>query len=43
MQSTSDFERIRELLHQKADLNVRLRLIPGSVLSPYRTSGVTLR
>ncbi len=28
MQATSDFERIRELLHQKADLNARLRLIP---------------
>ena len=28
MQATSDFERIRELLHQKADLNTRLRLIP---------------
>ena len=28
MQATSDFERIRELLHQKADLNARLSLIP---------------
>ena len=28
MQATSNFERIRELLHQKADLNARLRLIP---------------
>ena len=28
MQATSDFERIRELLHQKADLNARLHLIP---------------
>ena len=28
MQAEYDFERIRELLHQKADLNARLRLIP---------------